>query len=152
MGGSSGRWSLPKAQPHLPVRFLLCLRFAFILGPLPVQRLDLAASPSQAIRVCSESAAFISWGRLFCQLTWLGSGPSGTRVLAPFCLVDSSACLDSCVLWIPRTAQWTEGWSLACVCVCVVFSAFTGYNVDWKHAAVLWVRDERRGSIVSGVA
>lgn len=39
------------------------------------------------------------------------------------------------------------------VCVCVfVCSASTGYNVDWKHAAVLWVRDERHGSTVSGVA
>lgn len=34
----------------------------------------------------------------------------------------------------------------------LILSASTGYSVELKYAAVLCVRDERHGSIVSGVA
>lgn len=82
-------------------------------------------------------SCFLKLCHLLGQLTWLGLG-SKENTCRPvlFCRVDSPACLDSCMLWIPRTAQshYHIFW---------FFLPPQTLSVELKHAVVLWVRDER---------
>lgn len=137
---------------------------------LPHSTVLISAMPLMCIQAESPSSAEARFGSLSITgrqgLFWISGfhkpGPSplpaylarigskqNTRVPEPFYLVDSPTCLDSCMLWIPRTAQWTEGWSHTTTFpVFLFFPCSTDYSDELKHAAVLCVRGERHDSIV----